>query len=123
MTVDRAESLSLPYARMLAAGERHNAWFEDDVHFRGGWLLYRDQMYEQAGIGPDDIDFLQTYDDYPVISMIQMEDLGFCDKGAAAEFVRTQPLTWNGGGSASQYQRRATVCGSGRRRGWFPGNG
>ena len=98
MTVDRAESLRLPYARMLAAGERHNAWFEDDVHFRGGWLLYRDEMYEQAGIGPDDIDFLQTYDDYPVISMIQMEDLGFCNKGAAAEFVRTQPLTWNGGG-------------------------
>ena len=98
MTVARAEALQLPYAHILAAGERHNAWSDDDVHFRGGWSLYREQMYEQAGLGPGDMDFLQTYDDYPVISMIQMEDLGFCDKGGAAEFVRTRPLTWNGGG-------------------------
>ncbi len=98
MTVDRAESLQLPYARILAAGERHNAWFEDDVHFRGGWRLYRDEMYEQADLAPGDIDFLQTYDDYPVISMIQMEDLGFCEKGRGPEFVRSHPLTWNGRG-------------------------
>ena len=98
MSVDRAESLRLPYARMLAAGERHNAWHEDEVHFRGGWGLYRDNMYNQAGLGPADIDFLQTYDDYPVITMLQMEDLGFCEKGGAPELVRTRPLTWNGGG-------------------------
>ncbi len=98
MTVRRAEALGLPYARLLAAGERHNAWAADPVHFRGGWGLYRDRMYEQAGIGPDEIDFVQTYDDYPVISMIQMEDLGFCEKGSGPEFVRTHPLTWNGGG-------------------------
>ena len=98
MTVERAESLGLPYATILAAGERHNAWFEDDVHFRGGWGLYRDEMYEAANIGPGDIDFLQTYDDYPVITMLQMEDLGFCEKGRAAEFVRDNPLTWNGEG-------------------------
>ena len=98
MPASRAESLGLPYARILAAGERHNAWSGDDVHFRAGWRTYRDQMYEQADLGPGNIDFLQTYDDYPVISMIQMEDLGFCEKGGAAEFVRTHPLTWNGGG-------------------------
>ena len=98
MTPARARALRLPYARVLAAGERHNAWADDDVHYRGGWRLYREQLYEQAGLGPEDMDFLQTYDDYPVISMIQLEDLGFCEKGAAPEFVRAQPLTWNGGG-------------------------
>ena len=49
--------------------------------FAGGWGLYRDDMYNQAGLDPADIDFLQTYDDYPVITMLQMEDLGFCGKG------------------------------------------
>ena len=98
MTVDRARFLGLPYARLLAAGERHNAWPDDDVHFRAGWRLYRDEMYGQAGLSPGDIDFLQTYDDYPVISMIQMEDLGFCEKGEAPDLVRSRPLTWNGGG-------------------------
>lgn len=98
MPVARAESLGLFYARLLAAGERHNAWSEDDVHFRAGWRLYCDEMYEQAGLAPRDIDFLQTYDDYPVISMIQMEDLGFCKKGEAPDFVRARSLTWNGKG-------------------------
>ncbi len=98
MPVARAEALDLPYARLLAAGERHNAWSDDDVHFRAGWRLYRDELYDQAGVDPDNIDFLQTYDDYPVIAMIQMEDLGFCDKGGAPDFVRTRALTWNGGG-------------------------
>ena len=98
MAVDRARFLGLPYARLLAAGERHNAWRDDDVHFRAGWRLYRDEMYDQAGLSPGDIDFLQTYDDYPVISMIQMEDLGFCEKGEAPDLVRSRPLTWNGGG-------------------------
>ncbi|MCY4338528.1 MAG: thiolase family protein [Gammaproteobacteria bacterium] len=100
MSVAQAEALELPYARLLSAGERHNAWAEDPVHVRGGWSCYRDELYEQAGLGPADIDLLQTYDDYPVIAMIQMEDLGFCEKGAGPEFVRSQTLTWNGGGLA-----------------------
>ncbi len=98
MSSERAAALGLPHAKILSAGERHNAWSEDDVHFRGGWQCFREALYQGAGLAPGDIDLLQTYDDYPVISMIQMEDLGFCEKGAAAEFVRRTPLTWNGGG-------------------------
>ena len=33
---------------------------------------------------PADIDFVETYDDYPVINVMQLEDLGFCDKGEGA---------------------------------------
>ena len=46
-----------------------------------------------AGITPQQVDLLQTYDDYPVISVMQMEDLGFCDKGAAGEFIRENTFT------------------------------
>ena len=42
----------------------------------------------QAVIGPDAIDLVQTYDDYPVISMLQFEDLGFCAKDAGSDFIR-----------------------------------
>ena len=45
---------------------------------------------------PDDIDFVQTYDDYPVIVMLQFEDLGFCDKGEGPAFVRAHTLTHDG---------------------------
>jgi acetyl-CoA acetyltransferase len=47
-----------------------------------------DVLWRQAAIGPDAIDLVQTYDDYPVISMLQFEDLGFCAKDAGADFIR-----------------------------------
>lgn len=98
MSVDRARSLNLPYARILAIGERHNAFRDDEVVSRGGWEMYRDELYAAAGVGPAGIDLLQTYDDYPVIVMLQLEDLGFCAKGGAPEFVRRTALTFDGGG-------------------------
>ena len=55
---------------------------------RGGWALDRDELYAQAGVRPGDMDFVQTYDDYPVIALMQLEDLGFCAKGEGPAFVR-----------------------------------
>jgi len=98
MSVDRARSLGLPYASILSAVELHNAYVDDAVQLRGGWAIDRDQLYATAGLGPDDIDCIETYDDYPVISMLQLEDLGFCGKGNAAQFVKDTPLTYDGGG-------------------------
>jgi len=83
-----AEELGLPYARILSTIERHNAFPDDPIQYRGGWALDRDELYAHAGIGPQDVDVLATYDDYPVISLMQMEDLGFCEKGQAPDFVR-----------------------------------
>ena len=96
MTVDEAERRNLPYATIGGAIERHNAHAEDPIQLRGGWTVDIDELYSQAQCGPGDIDLLQTYDDYPVISMMQIEDLGFCSKGAAAQFVRTHDLTTDG---------------------------
>ena len=84
----RAESLGLPSARILATTERHNAFLDDPIQWRGGWAIDADTLWQQAGIGPDAIDVLQTYDDYPVISMLQFEDLGLCAKDAGADFIR-----------------------------------
>jgi len=91
-----AEALGLPYARVLSTIERHNAFPDDPIQFRGGWALDRDELYTQAGVGPRDIDVLATYDDYPVISLMQMEDLGFCDKGEGPDFVRRNTFTVDG---------------------------
>lgn len=98
MSTQRAEELGLDYVSILAADERHNAFPDDPVQLRGGWPLFSDQLYASAGIGVDNIDLLQTYDDYPVISMLQLEGLGFCKPGEAAEFVRSNALTFDGGG-------------------------
>src|SRR5262249_15210233 len=79
-----------------AAVERHNAYPEDPIQVRGGWALERDDLYAQADAKPEDMDFLQAYDDYPVIPLMQIEDLGFCRKGEGAAFVRAHTLTHDG---------------------------
>lgn len=96
MSIEEAERRNLPYAVIGGTIERHNAHAEDPVQLRGGWTLDVEELYTMAECSPDDIDLLQTYDDYPVISMMQIEDLGFCDKGGAPDFVRNRDLTISG---------------------------
>jgi acetyl-CoA acetyltransferase len=88
MRRETAEKLGLPFARLLGAIERHNAFPDDPIQDRGGWEIDRDALYAQASVGPPDIDFVETYDDYPVINVLQFEGLGFCRRGGGAEFIR-----------------------------------
>ena len=96
MTEDRARAQGLRYARLLGTIERHNAYPDDPIQMRGGWALDRDELYEQAGVGPGDMDFVQVYDDYPVITAMQLEDLGFCAAGGVVQFIRDQTFTLQG---------------------------
>lgn len=90
---ETARSLGLPAARLLSTIERHNAFADDPIQLRGGWAVDADELWAMAGIGPAEIDLVETYDDYPVISMMQFEDLGFCAKGEGPAFVRQHDLT------------------------------
>jgi len=86
----------LPFARILSTMERHNAYPDDPVQIRGGWALDAAEFWSMAGVAPDQVDMLQTYDDYPAIVAMQIEDLGFCAKGEAAEFIRSHTFTFDG---------------------------
>ena len=92
----RAEDLGLKSARILATVERHNSFPDDSIQTRCGWALDRDELFALAGVDKEDIDFVQTYDDYPVINIMQLEDLGFCNKGEGPEFVRSHTFTTEG---------------------------
>ncbi|MGA9868386.1 MAG: thiolase family protein [Acetobacteraceae bacterium] len=96
MSVTRARALGLKFVRVLGAIERHNAFPDDPVQLRGGWAMDRDALWAQAGIGPGEVDVVETYDDYPMISMLQFEGLGFCAEGAAPDFVRRHGFTIDG---------------------------
>ncbi|MFM7272966.1 MAG: thiolase family protein [Gammaproteobacteria bacterium] len=98
MSEERARALGIPHAHVRAAEERHNAFAADDAGLRAGWHAFAAPLWESGGCGPEDMDLLETYDDYPVISMLQMEALGFCAPGEAARFVRETPLTVDCGG-------------------------
>jgi acetyl-CoA acetyltransferase len=93
---DDARAMGVKFVRVLSAIERHNAFQDDPIQYRGGWAVDRDDLWGMAGIQPDAVDFLQTYDDYPVIAMMQIEDLGFCGQNEAPAFVRAHSLTTDG---------------------------
>jgi acetyl-CoA acetyltransferase len=96
MSEEKASRLKIPFVKILGTIERHNAFPSDPVQMRAGWALDKDDLYAQAGVGPKDMDFVQTYDDYPVISLMQLEDLGFCAKGEGPAFVRAHEFTHDG---------------------------
>lgn len=93
MREETARAQGLPFARLTGLIERHNAFPGDPMMLRGGWARDAGDLWAMAGCRPDTMDLVQTYDDYPFISMMQFEDLGFCRKGEGAEFVRTHDLT------------------------------
>ena len=96
MREERAEALCLPHVKLRGAIERHNAYVDDPIMVRGGWLRDCDELYAQAGVSPDRIDVIHTYDDYPVIVLLQFEGLGFCDPGDGPAFVRRNTFTHDG---------------------------
>jgi acetyl-CoA acetyltransferase len=85
-----------PRIRILGGGESHNYPFEDIYALRGGWEQFSDRMYSQAGLGPDDMDFVQLYDDYPVMEFIQLEGMGFCKPGTCGTFLASRDNTVRG---------------------------
>lgn len=96
MTEDRARSLGLPYVLIAGAVERHNAYSDDPVISHFGVAEESKALYEQANIGPDAIGFVEAYDDYPVMVMLELEALGFSKPGEAVSLVRNKRLTLDG---------------------------
>ena len=82
--------------RILAGFEQHNHPAGEIAPLRGGWELYRDLLWADAGYGPSDMHFVQAYDDYPIMVAIQLEDHGFCRKGEVGRFLADRTFTFDG---------------------------
>ncbi len=91
-----ANTLKGPSLRILAAEELHNYPANDVYALPGGWKGFADRLYARAGCTPQDLHFAQVYDDYPVMSFIQLEGLGLCATGTAHRFVKDTDITVDG---------------------------
>ncbi|MEM8552737.1 MAG: thiolase family protein [Pseudomonadota bacterium] len=96
MRGETAQAHGLEFASLVSLIERHNAFFADEVQTRSGLADGQATLFSAAGIGPDDIGVLEIYDDYPVIVAMQLEDLGFCQKGEAKALLRAHDFRVDG---------------------------
>lgn len=53
-------------------------------------------VYEEAGIGPEDVDVVELHDCFTPNEVITYEGLGLCPKGGATEFVAQGDNTYGG---------------------------
>jgi acetyl-CoA C-acetyltransferase len=83
-----AATLKRPQVRILGAGEaiKHMRGGEVDLTYSAGvWSAAK--AFEEAGISRDDIKYVSLYDSFTITVLMQLEDIGFCEKGRGGAFV------------------------------------
>ncbi|MBW2697503.1 MAG: lipid-transfer protein [Deltaproteobacteria bacterium] len=54
------------------------------------------KVYEQSGLGPEDVDVVELHDCFSCNELITYEGLGLCDEGKAGEFIDSGAQTYGG---------------------------
>lgn len=72
--------------------------YEDNIHLIGSDMTARaaKQVYEKAGLGPEDVDVVELHDCFTPNEVITYEGLGLCPKGEAEKFINDQDNTYGG---------------------------
>lgn len=108
-----AKSLHRPWVRVLGCGETvktSGGGYADML--RTGAAQSGANAFRQAGVRPQDIQYASIYDDFTIMVLLQLEDLGFCEKSQGGRFVEDGGLiagqgrlAWNtdGGGLCNNH--------------------
>jgi acetyl-CoA acetyltransferase len=94
-SLDRARHAPHAPAVIRAAAQGSGAqqdmmtsYYRDDMTRLPEMGVVARQLWETSGLGPDDIDAAVLYDHFTPFVLYQLEELGFCERGEAKEFVR-----------------------------------
>jgi acetyl-CoA acetyltransferase len=96
---DRARDAAKRPVRVLGAGESHVQWHVaqcPDLTITPGVASGRD-AFGMAGITAADVDVFEPYDNFTHAVLLYLEDLGFCGKGEAGDFIAGGRLRPGGG--------------------------
>ena len=53
----------------------------------------RHQAYEQAGVGPEDLDLVELHDCFATAELVHYDNLMLCEEGGAVDFFESG-ATW-----------------------------
>jgi acetyl-CoA acetyltransferase len=102
-TPDRAKDCKQPAALVRSVAqafatdqEQMTSFYRQDIASLPEMELVGKQIYETAGIGPNEIDAAVIYDAFTSIVMWQLEAFGFCGRGEAKDFVKDGNLKEGG---------------------------
>jgi acetyl-CoA acetyltransferase len=86
---------------VLGVGEGNSAagthWSQQRDFTSSPQVFSAPGAFSMAGIVPGDVDVLTCYDPFTVVSIMQIEDMGFCPKGEGGAFVEGTRLHHDGG--------------------------
>jgi acetyl-CoA acetyltransferase len=100
-SLDRARELKQPPAVVLGVGEGYSGtgthWAQQRDFTSTPQVFSAPGAFQMAAITPADVDVLTVYDPFTVVSLMQIEDMGFCEKGEAGAFVQGDTLFHDAG--------------------------
>jgi acetyl-CoA acetyltransferase len=89
--------------RIRALRALHNHDGQEGDGLRTGVASIAGDLWHDAGAGPDEMDVISVYDDYPAMALAQLNDLGFVSDGDLSGFLRRRieeeqlPVNTSGG--------------------------
>ncbi len=84
-----AKTLKRPKVKVIGMGEAPKGQFGGNVDLTfSGARWSGPTAFEMAGVKPRDIKYASIYDSFTITVLMQIEDLGFCEKGQGGKFVQ-----------------------------------
>jgi acetyl-CoA C-acetyltransferase len=83
-----ARDIKRPVVRVIGAGEAVKGQSGGKIDLTWSASAWSGAAaFAEAGVKPADIQYVSIYDSFTITVLIQLEDLGFCAKGAGGRFV------------------------------------
>jgi acetyl-CoA C-acetyltransferase len=83
-----AKQLKRPKVKVLGAGESMKGQMAGQVDLTySAAVRSGPAAFAEAGVTPGDIKYASIYDSFTITVLMQIEDLGFCEKGQGGRFV------------------------------------
>lgn len=114
-SMERARDLRKAPVRVAATAGRADLtnYYTTTDFFHGACQDVAARLYEQAGVGPEDVDCLQVYDNFLPTILFTLEGFGHAEAGQAWEWVRggrialegPRPLNTSGSHTSESYMQ------------------